>query len=113
LSQSRNQWNEWKGLGKFESDDFPGGIEELEQKTGNGRRKHFSASDQKHLSRLKCIIQFVKDEVESGKPLEEILREGDELMKTKKTLSTVHTHLKKAGSFRLIPQVPIPHMQSL
>jgi hypothetical protein len=52
----------------------------------------------------------VKDEVESGKPLDEVLRQGDELMKTKKTLSTVHTHLKKAGSFRLIRQVPIPHL---
>jgi hypothetical protein len=97
-----SMWDEWFGKGDFESNDYPGGIEELE-KTGYGWRKHFSTSEQKHFSRLKCIIKFVENEVAAGKLLAEVLREGDNLMKTKKTLSTLHAHLKKAKSFRLDP----------
>mmetsp|Transcript_27976 Transcript_27976/g.65668 ORF Transcript_27976/g.65668 Transcript_27976/m.65668 type:complete len:97 (-) Transcript_27976:46-336(-) len=94
-------WNEWFGLGTFKEDDFPGGIENLE-KDSRQWRKHLSPAEQKHFSRVKGIIEFVKGRIAAGVPVEAILEEGDELMKTKtKSISALANHVRKAKSFCL------------
>eukprot|EP00536_Pseudo-nitzschia_multiseries_P016836 jgi/Psemu1/48033/gm1.48033_g len=104
-----SMWKEWLGLEDFKEDDFSGGIEELEKTLGNRWRKHYSAAEQKQFSRLKCIIEFIKDRVHSGESLEVLLEEGDALMKAKTTLTSLHNHVRKAKSFRLV----IPASQSI
>ena len=89
-------WNEWFGMGPFQSEDFPGGIQVLEE-TGKAWRKHFSTADQKHFSRLKFIINHIQHQSdESGMDIERMLAEYDLVMTTNKfTLSTFHTYIKK------------------
>eukprot|EP00536_Pseudo-nitzschia_multiseries_P008531 jgi/Psemu1/20624/gm1.20624_g len=88
--------SKWFGLGNFIN--FPGRIEELHKMGNHKWRKHFSTVEQKNFSRLKCIVDFVKDRAAAGESVELILEEGDQFMKAnKKTLSTLHLHSAASG----------------
>jgi hypothetical protein len=96
-----SMWNEWFGIEEFRATEnnlcFPGGIEVLESKKEKGKnwRGGFSCAEQKYFSRLKYIIKCVKEKIDAGYSIEEALHEFDQLMKTKKSISSLEAYLKR------------------
>lgn len=56
----RSVWNEYHGLGRYQSPHFPGGIEALEKQHQHQWRRHFSPREVRYLAKMIFIVSYVQ-----------------------------------------------------
>lgn len=64
----RSVWNEYHGLGRYQSPHFPGGIEALEKQRQHQWRRRFSPREVRYLAKMIFIVSYVQSHTQRPHP---------------------------------------------